>query len=232
MADPISLFGRNESLVTGGDEELMSLSLTPPAAGPPPPDPPPPTPPASAPSPDAVKTLVGKFDKPIAAPPSGPFDRSLYNVTERTPDGASVRSAVGVYELHNADKSAVTVLEASSQMGKNYDAQLTGLRSSFAFGHAGYGFALTGDVAAARLNKGVDNDDGSVGYNIGATAEAAGLEATLSTPVASFTLGGSISVGASSSSGLRDADGDGQTEYCTKVSIPAFTVGACVERFW
>jgi len=63
-------------------------------------------------------------------------------------------------------------------------------------------------------------------------AEAAGLEATVTTPVASVTLGASVSDGIAGSSGVRDADHDGKPEYCAKVSIPAFTVGACLERFW
>jgi len=207
VADPISSLCSNDALISGGDEELMSLAPSPA-----------PSPAASEPPsrPEAVKTLVAQFDKPITARPAGPSERSTYNVVERSADGESVRSAVGVYELQNADQSAVTVLEMSSQTGKNYDVQVTGLRSSFSVEHAGYGLSLSGDVAAARMNSGVNNDDGSVGGNIGINAEAAGLEATLATPAASLTLGASISIGASGSSGVRDADAMGSRNIVPK----------------
>jgi hypothetical protein len=32
--------------------------------------------------------------------------------------------------------------------------------------------------------------------------------------------------------GVRDADHDGKPEFCGKFSVPAFTVGACIEQFW
>jgi len=46
-------------------------------------------------------------------------------------------------------------------------------------------------------------------------------------------LGGlSVSMSLSGSMGVRDADHDGEPEYCAKFSVPAFTIGACIERFW
>jgi len=177
-----------------------------------------------------VDDLVAQYSKPATT--GAAAERSLYQVQEYAPDGEFERGSMGVYNRRNADGSSVTLLDFSLQKGQDKNVQLTAESSNFSLEHSGYGWSLTGDVGVFRANHGVLNDDGSVGHHIGLSAEAAGLEATITTPVASITLGASISEGLAASSGVRDADHDGKPEYCAKVSIPAFTLGYCLERFW
>jgi hypothetical protein len=86
------------------------------------------------------------------------------------------------------------------------------------------------DVLNANLHLGSQNDDGSRGENIGAGANAVGVEATAEYSGWSLTAGLSLSVGASVSSGeQRDLDGDGNAERCFKVSFGPLTLGECDE---
>jgi len=179
----------------------------------------------------AVQRLVAQFSKPAEF--GSLNEQSLYKHAEYAADGELQRGSMGVYNQQNSDGSGATLLEFALQKGEDKNVQLTVERSNFAIEHrSGFGLSLSGDVGVFRANSGVHNDDGSVGYNIGLSAEAAGLEATVSTPVASVTLGASVSWGLSGSSGFRDADHDGKPEYCARVSVPAFTFGGCLERFW
>lgn len=177
-----------------------------------------------------TKQLVERFSK--SASSSVPAEQSLYHTVERSADGEFKSGSMGVYQLQNADGSGATVLGASLKKGVDKDLQLTAVRSNFSIEQAGYGFSLSGDAGAFRANSGVHNDDGSVGKNVGLIAEAAGLEATLASPLGSITLGAGVSIGVAGSSGVRDADHDGKPEYCAKLSIPALTLGYCLEQFW
>ena len=127
----------------------------------------------------------------------------------------------------NAEKGTVSV-----QYGKDNDVQLVAERGSLVASHAGFSLSVTGDAGVARANLGEHNDDGSIGGNLGAGVEVFGAEGTLNTPIGSLTYGNSVSASLSGSLGVRDADHDGKPEFCGKFSIPAYTVGACVEQFW
>ena len=181
----------------------------------------------------AVEGLVSQFTKPSATGTAVGVEEGFYKHQQQSTDGEFELGSMGLYNLQNPDGSGATALELSIQKGQDKNVQVTVARSNFAIDMcSGFGLSLSGDVGVFRANIGVHNDDGSVGHNIGLMAEAAGLEATVTTPVASVTLGASVSDGIAGSSGVRDADHDGKPEYCAKVSIPAFTVGACLERFW
>ena len=106
------------------------------------------------------------------------------------------------------------------------------MRSTLALSHAGFGLSVTADGPSLRASLGAHNDDGSLGGNLGLGGNALGFEATLSTPVGSVTYGDGLSLAASGSIGVRDADHDGKPEFCAKVSIPAYTFGVCLEKFW
>ncbi|MEI9952164.1 MAG: hypothetical protein WDO74_25050 [Pseudomonadota bacterium] len=128
--------------------------------------------------------------------------------------------------------SSLELATGHVQYGKDNDAQVALARRTVALSGHGYGVTLTGDAGVARAHLGEHNDDGSLGGHIGAGVELVGAEVTVDTPVGSATYGLSASMDLSGSMGVRDLDHDGKLEYCAKFSIPAFTVGACVEEFW
>ena len=84
----------------------------------------------------------------------------------------------------------------------------------------------------ATVSGGTENPDGSHGVNINATLTAIAAEATFSSKSGdnSLTLGAGVGAGIAISSGIRDIDGDGQLEHCTRISVGFATVGACIER--
>jgi hypothetical protein len=151
------------------------------------------------------------------------------------PGGGSYRVAASLVEAEiksgplegNAERGTVSV-----QYGRDNDVQVVGARETLTVSHAGYGLSVTGEAGVARANLGENNDDGSLGGNLGAGAELVGGEATINTPAGSLTGGLSVSMSVSGSIGVRDVDHDGEPEFCAKFSVPAFTLGACVERFW
>jgi len=190
--------------------------------------------------PSSVKSLVDKFPAPTAAPPAGPSGPPVISVTHLTTSsgpvaGGSYRVSANVLDVQanlGPLHSNVEVGSVSVQFGKDKDAQAALLRRTDTLTHAGYSLSLTSDALAARANLGEHNDDGSLGGNIGSGAELLGTEGTLNTPYGSVTAGVSISASLSGSMGVRDADHDGKPEFCAKFSIPAYTLGACVEQFW
>jgi hypothetical protein len=190
-------------------------------------------------TPSGTSGLVQKFPTPTslkAAPPSTSTSPLLVTSAGVVPGGGSTRVAVSLFkqEIHTAplEGTSVEVGTVSVQYGKDNDVQIVGARQTLKVSHGGYGLSLTGEVGVVRANLGENNDDGSVGGNIGAGAELIGGEATIDTPVGSLTGGLSESMSLSGSMGVRDADRDGDPEYCAKFSVPAFTLGACIERFW
>jgi hypothetical protein len=130
-------------------------------------------------------------------------------------------------------QSKLEVGAARVQFGTDADASIALARRNTVL-NAGGGYSLTvvDELGSARANLGEHNDDGSLGGNLGSGATLAGTEATLDTPYGSLTYGESIGLSVGGSMGVRDADHDGKLEFCGKFSIPAFTVGACVEKFW
>lgn len=195
-------------------------------------------------TPNGAEGLVQKFSAPLlpkaavpsASPSSSPSTHYLASSSGAVPGGGSYRVGgslmtseikAGALAGSNAEVGTVSV-----QYGKDNDVQLVGARETLVASHSGYGLSLTGDAGVARANLGEHNDDGSLGGNIGAGVELIGGEATISTPVGSLTGGLSVSMSLSGSMGVRDADHDGKPEFCGKFSIPAYTIGACIERFW
>jgi hypothetical protein len=120
---------------------------------------------------------------------------------------------------------AIEVLSASVQVGAQTELQVGFQRV------AGSRGALTGSVEtfALRANVGIHNDDGSVGFNIGAGATAVGFEGSAG-GASSVTYGVGAGVGAGASIGARDVDRDGKTELCGRLSLGPVTVGVCLEK--
>jgi len=199
---------------------------------------------ASTEIPPGTPGLVQKFStptsfqskKPSASSSSPPTTGFLVTSSGAVPGGGSYRVAASLYrdEVQRGPREGIVaeVGTVSVQYGKDNDVQLVGIRETLRMSRGGYGLSLTNEVGVVRANLGEHNDDGSVGGNIGSGAEAFGGEATLDTPAESLTGGLSVSMSVSGSLGVRDADHDGAPEYCAKFSVPAFTLGACVERFW
>jgi len=196
----------------------------------------------------ASSSLVQKFSSPAlltsatpSSPPSGgkpapPSARFLATSSGAVPGGGAYRVAASLMkdEIRGGllDGSRAELGTVSVQYGKDNDVQLVGARETIVVSHAGYGLSITGEAGVVRANLGENNDDGSLGGNLGAGAELLGGEVTLDTPVGSITGGLSVSASVSGSMGVRDADHDGEPEFCAKFSVPAFTLGACIERFW
>ncbi len=152
------------------------------------------------------------------------------------PGGGSYRvAATGLnaqIETGPLKGSGLELATAYVQYGKDNDVQVALARRTAALSGHGFGVTVTGEAGVARANLGENNDDGSIGGNIGSGVDLLGFEATVDTPVGSLTYGQGASVGVSGSMGVRDQDHDGKPEFCAKFSIPAYTVGACVEQFW
>ncbi|MET0794224.1 MAG: hypothetical protein ABW061_22065 [Polyangiaceae bacterium] len=129
--------------------------------------------------------------------------------------------------------SGTEVGNVSASAGTDADLQFSARKNTLSMTSGGYHLSVVTDVASGRVNLGEHNDDGSIGGNIGAGGDLAGTEATLDTPGGnSFSYGASQSAGASGSIGVRDANHDGRPEFCAKFSLPAFTLGACIQQFW
>jgi hypothetical protein len=199
-------------------------------------------------TPSGAQGLVEKFSAPslpksvaLSAAPSSSTPAALSVRTLTASSGAVPGGSYGVAgSLVKADiasgllkGSNAELGTVSVQYGKDNDVQLVGARATVVVnGGAGYSLSVTADAAVARANLGENNDDGSLGGNIGSGAELVGLEATINTPAGSLTFGQSVSMSLSGSMGVRDVDHDGELEFCAKFSVPLYTIGACVERFW
>lgn len=102
--------------------------------------------------------------------------------------------------------------------------------------------ALTGqasvELISGKLQSGLNNADGSRGFNVAASKSLLSAEATVEISAlggvleGSATIGGGIGAGAEFSFGLRDQDNDGKPEVCARISGkfgPAALLGACLE---
>jgi len=205
---------------------------------------------ASLPEPEAwttslvVRGLVDRYSAsslpsrraPAVTSGRPPHDAGLYMSSKPTLDGTSCRDEVALANAHVEggafQATGVEALGVSLMTGKDFDLQLFTVRNTLALAGGGFGLSLSTSGPELRANLSEHNDDGSMGGNIGIGAQAFGAEATVSTPIGSMTYGMSSSWGASGSTGVGDADHDGDPEFCAKLSIPAYTVGACLEQFW
>lgn len=80
----------------------------------------------------------------------------------------------------------------------------------------------------AEINVGSNNSDGSKGAHIKAQLSSGTYEVTTGSNTLQVTLGVGAGGGLEASSGDRDADNDGKTEYCFKAGT-AVTAGICIE---
>jgi hypothetical protein len=241
MPDPIS--PSNPPLSSGYDSTLDEQGqicrpdpLREQAAGPQPE-------PAPAPPP-AVSKLLGAVPTPPSAlppPPAKPLSPpAAHNNAERTsaqPGIAPYLSAgrvgdtyalyAGAALLKGHDPKSgldVEVLSVSAQVGTQEEWQAALVR----LGGASSSGSASVEAMTMRVSRGIHNDDGSVGLNLGAQATAIGAEGTYG-KVDSVTVGLSAGVGAAGSVGVRDLDADGKHEVCAKASYGPFTLGVCVE---
>lgn len=223
MADPISSLGPNNSLDCHVDDHAEATSSSTPVQS------------SAAPSAARAGSAAATASAALPAGAKALVARVSLGTSSSTVAGGSHReSFTGLksqVEL-GAFKETVELATGYVQSGTDKDAQVALMRRTAALSGHGYGVTVTSDVGAARAYLGENNDDGSIGGNIGIGAEAAGVEVTVDTPLGSLTYGQSASVGAGGSMGVRDADHDGEPEFCAKFSLPAYTVGVCVERFW
>lgn len=143
-------------------------------------------------------------------------------------DGAHAGVALGKGEVRGG---SVEVASASVQIGAQSEAQVGVARITM--GDSSNAVQLRAVEAEAHF--GVHNPDGSTGLNAGASANVVAAEATVGAGDNSVTVGASVGWGGEVSVGERDADNDGNTEYCARLSaslqvLPVgFVLGACVE---
>lgn len=200
------------------------------------------TSPEPAPSSAVSKLLSAVPAPPVTLPPPSkpPAPSSAHNNAERTGERSGIApylaagrvgETYGVYAgaalLKGRDPKSgldVEVLSVSGQVGtqEEWQASLVRVGTSTPAGSVGV------EAMTLRVSRGIHNDDGSVGFNMGAQLTALGAEGT-SGSVDSLTFGASAGVGAGGSFGVRDLDGDGEHELCAKVSYGPLTVGGCVE---
>ena len=90
---------------------------------------------------------------------------------------------------------------------------------------------VTYEVGSLMASAGIDNADGSRGYNVAVSGNLVGVEATFlgENGGSELTLGVAAGVGAAFSTGYRDRDRDGAFEYCTRITVGPVTVGGCIE---
>jgi hypothetical protein len=93
-------------------------------------------------------------------------------------------------------------------------------------------FRLGSDVFTARAHLGMQNPDGSCGFNAGVSATLVGAEGTATAGPVSVTLGAAIGFAAALSLGVRDADHDGKAEICGRIEYGVGAAGVCVEKWW
>jgi hypothetical protein len=85
-----------------------------------------------------------------------------------------------------------------------------------------------GALGTSELDIGSKNVDGSEGAHIKVGAALYSAEVTSGTPDFQLTVGADLGVGLEASSGERDLDRDGKTEYCFRAGT-SVVVGMCFE---
>ncbi len=181
------------------------------------PPPPPPAPsPAPAPKSAGASTNAARTSERDAGP---------YAAAGQTHDGKSVFAGAALSKGKLGHGFEEEKLSVSVQVGAQTEAQVTGQRLSYSSKHVSG--SIEGGTANAHV--GVQNSDGSVGINLGATATLLGGEVTVNDGRTSKTFGMSAGVGAEGHVGVRDADKDGQPEICFRVAADVVIVGGCVE---
>lgn len=141
-----------------------------------------------------------------------------------TSAGDAVYAGAAAIKGHVGDAS-VEMWSASAQVGAQNELQAGVGRVSQSVDGS------TFEVRALELeaHAGVHNPDGSTGINIGAGVTLLAAEYTLSDGTNSVTAGLSQSFGAELSIGTKDANGDGNTEYCLRGAVGPVIVGGCAD---
>ena len=145
-----------------------------------------------------------------------------------THDGGSAFVGVALAKGQLLRGMEEEVASASVQVGRQNEAQVGFVRA----GVQGAAASLSGEGLTAAAHAGVDNADGSVGLNVGATASWASVEATVKHAGSSVTLGASAGGGLEGHVGVRDDDKDGRVELCGRLAAGPVILGACVEMPW
>lgn len=121
------------------------------------------------------------------------------------------------------------VVTYSRKHGSQNEVDITGARVRRAISEVP-GLSVSGELVRARSNVGIHNEDGSTGFNIGATVTAAQKTAHYDPGDGnSGHLGIGIGAGAAFSVGTRDADADGKEEVCVSASVFMVSGGICWE---
>jgi hypothetical protein len=123
------------------------------------------------------------------------------------------------------DGVRMEVASASAQGGVQKEMQV-GLARFGADGKQGSAELRT---IEAEAHYGTKNADGSEGYNFGASANAIAAEVSVAASGNQLTLGVFAGAGAEGSIGTRDADADGNREYCVRAGAGAVVGGLCIE---
>jgi hypothetical protein len=143
-----------------------------------------------------------------------------------TSSGDSVYAGAAALKTRDETGIEVEVFSGSAQAGAQSELQLGMAR----VGYSNANVSASGEVLTTRLQLGVHNDDGSTGFNAGALSTGAAAEVTYTTDAgSSFTAGAAVSLGASVSYGIRDANNDDGFVKCLKLSFGLLTGGFCVK---
>jgi hypothetical protein len=212
MPDPISSSSPNACFPPPPEEEPL-MSLNPDAVGGQSEAAQPAAVPAEAPAPRARPQVA---ESP--ANPAGSGSGSLVSGSKTLVDGlvkASLDVSIANYASAGPGNFGGQVSQSTATL--TLDDQTRGTKTSVTF---------TRNVA--ELNVGSNNADGSHGAHIKAQLSAYTLEGTTGSAGFQLTAGVDLGIGLEASSGTRDADGDGRTEYCFKAGS-TFAGGICVE---
>jgi hypothetical protein len=169
-----------------------------------------------------ARSTVNNADRIRNAPPAP------YAHAGVTTSGDSVYAAAAAIKGRDARTGIETeIFSVSGQVGGENEVQAGMARIGVSSDSGTH--SATMDIFTARASGGAHNADGSTGINAGAMATVVGIEGTTGYSGNSITGGLSFSAGAEGSIGVRDADGDGSSDLCARVSVMFFTLGACVE---
>lgn len=179
--------------------------------------------------PAGARQLVERFSSPMPttsnAQRTSAREASSYVETGVTSNDDALYAGVAALKGRTPSGVEVEYLSASVQAGGENEAQTALARVGVSGKRGSAGL----EVFSARVAGGAHNEDGSSGINSSAQVTAFGVEGTLRIGAGSVTFGASLGLGAAVSVGVKDADSDGNPEFCGKLSMGPVTLGACVE---
>jgi hypothetical protein len=142
--------------------------------------------------------------------------------------------SIGAFALRGRDPNTgveLDVFSAGAHVGPT-QIDANAAMASIGASSADSRFRVGTDVFTARAHLGMQNPDGSVGFNAGLSGTIVGAEGTATAGPVAVTLGASIGWAAGVSLGVRDADHDGKAEICGRIEYGVGTAGVCVEKWW